>query len=117
MERHSWGADRVHHQVQEEQEEGDQDVRGDHLRVRCLLAALPHLLPLLLPQPRDHEVSQHQEHLPWLLLAGHGELRCQPYCKKQFVKKCLCYSEKTLRMMFNNFMKVINHLTQTWDSL
>ena len=61
--------------MQEEQAEDNQDVRGDHLCVRRLLAALPRLLYLLLPPAHHHDAAIHQAHLPWLLLAGHGQLR------------------------------------------
>ena len=78
MAQHAGRGDGQHGEVRAEQAEDRQDVRrGDH-RVRRLLAPLPRLLPLLVPQSRHHEVPQHQEHLPGLLLAGHGQLRRQP---------------------------------------
>ena len=63
----------------EEQEEDHQDVCRDHLRVRSVLAPLPRLLHLLLPPADHHGPPLHQARLPWLLLAGHGQLCCQPH--------------------------------------
>ena len=66
-------------QEQAEQAEGGEDVCLHDCCIRYLLASLPCLLHLLLPQPPDHEVPLHQEHLPQLLLASHGQLCGQPH--------------------------------------
>ena len=47
-----WGAARDHDRVQEEEAEGCQDVCLRDCVLRYLLASLPRLLHLLLPQPR-----------------------------------------------------------------
>ena len=114
MARYSWRNHRQHDQVSKKQEENCQDVCGDHQCVRDLLAPLPRLLHLFLPQPRYHEVPPHQEYLPRLLLACHGQLCGQSNCELISVYKLGTKSFKLYFQIYywmgNRFRKYFNQL-------
>ena len=63
----------------------------------CVLASLPHLLHVLLLQPLHHEGLVHPPHVLGLLLAGHGQLLCQPLgllCYESKVSSHSCHGHK-----------------------
>ena len=68
-----------------------ENVWSSNTDIWSLLVAIPHLLHVLLLQPLHHEGLVHSPHVPDLLLAGHGQLLCQPHgllCHEQEVMSC-----------------------------
>ena len=65
-----------------------ENVRSCYCNFWRVLVAIPYLLHVLLLQPLHHEGLVHPSHVPGLLLAGHGQLLCQPHgllCHEQEV--------------------------------
>ena len=70
-----------------------ENVWSCHLNLWSVLAALPHLLHVLLLQPLHHEGLIHPPHVPGLLLAGqgHGPWSTTPWMQGEYLRFAKIY--------------------------